>query len=178
MAYITEKLLEEFAGKYPEAESGLPAVYAEAALSRIARYLRYDPELKEYSVKVWGDGTDSVVLPAPVFSIISVSVDGRPQENDGWEWSKNYLSRRLANGQKEIFSPGTRLEISFMGGHDPVPRDILEAALKLATLSWEAAGGNIAVTSTSFADTGTRSFNNFSPDRILNEINGWRIYHV
>ena len=111
MAYITVEMLEEFAGKFPEDGAAMPAVYASAATDAVARYLRYDPELREYTVKVWGDGTDSIALPAPVASLISVRVNGREQEPGGWEWKKNYLSHRLANGQLELFDSGTRLEM-------------------------------------------------------------------
>jgi hypothetical protein len=178
VAYITKELLEEFTGKFPEAETELPAVYAGAAADAVARYLHYDPELKEYAVELWGDGTDSIVLPAPVSSVLSVSVNGCAQEPGGWEWKKNYLSHRLANGQLEIFPSDVRLKVSFMGGFDPVPGKIVTTALQLAALYWESAGGNIAVASTSFADTGTRVFNNFREDRFLEQINEWRIYHV
>lgn len=178
MAYITVEMLEEFAGKFPEDGAAMPAVYASAATDAVARYLGYDPELREYTVRAWGDGTDSIVLPAPVASMISVRVNGREQEPEGWEWKKNYLSHRLANGQKELFDSGTRLEVSFMGGYDPVPGKIVTTALQLANLYWESAGGNLAVASTAFADTGTRVFNNFKEDRFLEQVNAWRIYNA
>jgi hypothetical protein len=178
MAYITVDMLEEFAGKYPEDGAAMPGVYVSSALDTVARYLRYDPELKEYSVAVWGDGTDMLVLPAPVSSLISVKLNGKEQELEGWEWRKNYLSRRLPCGGLEIFDSRQKLEVSFMGGLDPVPGKVVTTALQLASLYWESAGGNLAVSSTSFADAGTRVFNNFHEDRFLDQINEWRVYNA
>lgn len=51
-----------------------------------------------------------------------------------------------------------------------VPELIKNTALQIASLFWESAGGNLAVSSTSFADTGSRVFNNFKADRFLEQI--------
>ncbi len=178
MAYITAKMLEEFTGKFPEDGAEMPQMYVGAALDAVSRYLRYDPEPKEYGIELWGDGSDSVVLPAPVSSILSVTVNGMPQNLSGWEWRKNYLSHRLGRGGMEVFSSDMRISVSFIGGLDPVPEKIVLTALQLAALYWESAGGNLAVSSTSFADTGTRVFNNFKEDRFLEQVNVWRIYNA
>lgn len=178
MAYITVDMLEEFTGKYPEDGASMPGVYVASALDTVARYLHYDPEPGERSVTIWGDGTDTLVLPAPVLSLISVRVNGREQELDGWEWRKNYLSHRLDCRGLELFDSIQKIEVSFMGGLDPVPGKVVTTALQLASLYWESAGGNLAVSSTSFADEGTRVFNNFHEDRFLDQINEWRIYNV
>lgn len=51
-----------------------------------------------------------------------------------------------------------------------VPEIIKTTALQIASLFWESAGGNLAVSSTSFADSGSRVFNNFKADRFLEQI--------
>ena len=178
MAYITRELLEEYSSKYSEEGAALPKVYASAAEETVARYLRYSPEAREYSLTAWGDGTTSIVLPAPALELLSVSRDGRGQGLDGWELSKNYLYHRIAGGEREAFGRGVRLDVCFRGGWDPVPEKIVTVTLQLASLYWESAGGNIAVSSTSFADSGTRVFNNFQEERLLKEVNEWRIYNV
>ena len=178
MAYVTPEMLYEFAGKVPDETATMPARYIQAAEETIAKYLRYSPEREQRTVTVWGDGTATLVLPAPAAEISSVTINGTAQEPDGWEWRKNYLSRRLPNGQLEIFSTDQRVEVEFAAGYDPVPLKIVTCALQLATLYWESAGGNLAVSSTSYADTGTRVFNNFKEDRFLEEINEWRVYNV
>lgn len=55
-----------------------------------------------------------------------------------------------------------------------VPALIRTVALQIGSLLWESAGGNLAVSSTSFADTGSRVFNNFEADRYLKSIDDYR----
>lgn len=55
-----------------------------------------------------------------------------------------------------------------------VPEIIKITALQIASLFWESAGGNLAVSSTSFADTGSRVFNNFKADRFLEQLENYR----
>ena len=178
MAYITPEMLYEFAGKFPDEEATMPARYIQAAEETVAKYLRYRPEREQRTVAVWGDGTATLVLPAPVAGISAVTINGAAQEPDGWEWRQNYLSRRLSSGLLEIFSTDQKVEVTFEAGYDPVPLKIVTCALQIATLYWESAGGNLAVSSTSYADQGTRVFNNFHEDRFLEQINEWRIYNV
>ena len=176
--YITVESLEEFTHKYPEEGAVMPQVYVDAARETVEQYLHYDPDKKDYVFSLWGDGTETLVLPAPVLSLQSVTVGGEPQDIGEWEFTKNYLRHRLRNGLFEIFSSMQKIEVAFTGGWDPVPRKIVTAAHQIADLYWESAGGNLAVSSTSFADQGTRVFNNFSESRFLDQINEWRIYNV
>lgn len=61
-------------------------------------------------------------------------------------------------------------EYSYSTFISTVPEVIKTTAKQIGSLFWESAGGNLAVNSTSFADTGTRVFNNFTADRFLNQI--------
>lgn len=56
-----------------------------------------------------------------------------------------------------------------------VPAKIRTAALQIASLIWESSGGNIAVSSTSYADSGSRTFNNYSAERILKDLEPYRL---
>ena len=178
MAYITKEMLCEFAEKFPDAGAVLPQVYADSAMETVRKYLRYDPEMKDYDVSVRGEGSSRIVLPAPCSEVVSVKINGSVQDMDGWQWSKNYLSRVLPSGHTEIFSGDQKIEVAFRGGYDPVPGKIVTTTLQIATLYWESAGGNLAVSSTSYADMGTRVFNNFHEERFLEQVNEWRIYNV
>lgn len=178
MAYITAEMLEEFSGKYPEENSTMPQVYVDSAMETVNRYLKYNPEETEYVATVWGEGSSEIVLPAPCIEILAVEINGIPQKTEGWLFKKNYLYHQLENGNKEILSSNQKVKVAFKGGFSVVPQKIIITALQLASLYWESAGGNLAVSSTSFADMGTRVFNNFHEDRFLNQINEWRIYNV
>ncbi len=177
MAYITTEMLAEYSGKFPEEDSALPRLYVEAAMETVARYLHYNPEMSERSVRLWGDGSTVLVLPAPVQEVLSVAVDGSRLDISGCEMKKNYLSVRDAAGNPSVFPVNSKIDVAFRGGYDPVPLKIVTTALQLASLYQESAGGNLAVASTSFADQGTRVFNNFREDRFLDQINEWRIYN-
>jgi len=176
--YITVKMLEEFTGKYPEEDASMPQVYVDAAIDTVAKYLRYDPQASEIEFRTWGDGTETIVLPSPCRELLSVSVGGVEQNVQEWEPSKNYLRHRLKSGLFEIFDSHQKIEVRFGGGYSPVPQKIVTAALQLASLYWESSGGNLAVSSTSYADQGTRVFNNFTESRFLDQINEWRIHNV
>lgn len=178
MSYINTRMLEEFSGKYSEEDSTMPQLYVNAAVETIARYLHYNPEAVDRTIELYGDGTDCLVLPAPIIEISSVSINGNPEDLSGWTWKKNYLFNRQPDGAYRTFNQDDHVEIRFRGGFDPVPLKIVTTALQLASLYQESAGGNLAVSSTSFADQGTRVFNNFHEDRFLTQINEWRIYNV
>lgn len=178
MAYITVDMLAEFSGKYSEEGSAMPQLYVDAAMETVARYLRYKPEAADRSVTVYGDGSGSIALPSPIIEISAVSVNGNPEDLDGWEWKKNYLRQRLPSGGFRTFTENDAVEIRYRGGFNEVPLKIVTTALQLASLYQESAGGNLAVSSTSFADQGTRVFNNFHEDRFLDQINEWRVYNT
>lgn len=173
--YVTVEMLQEFSGKYPDDESILPQIYLDSALETVEKYLGYNPELADFSVTMMGDGGDTMALPFPVDSISAVSEDETEWEDFGWESVKNYLKVKVG-GRLMVFRKGVPYTITGQSGYEHVPSAIVLCVLQIATLLWESAGGNLAVTSTSYADTGTRQFNSFKADRFLDAINCWRIY--
>lgn len=178
MAYVTVEMLCEYTGKYPDDDAALPQVYLDSAVETVSRYLRYNPEAASYTVSVWGDGTDQLVLPAPVESIESVIIGGESVALEQCTFKKNYLARRLSNGLRQIFSTDQKIDITFTGGFTAVPNKIVTTTLQVAALYWESAGGNLAVSSTSYVDLGSRTYNNFQESRFLDQLNEWRIYNV
>lgn len=173
--YITAQDVENFIGKYPEDES-LAEQYAKAAEEMVAEYLGYSPELKEYTEKRYGDGGSLFALSAfPLGELKKVSADGTELDISRLRIrSKNYLECDFGKGK---FSGDRLYEITYTAGYanDEVPAKIRTVALQLASLMWESAGGNLAVSSTSFADTGSRQFNNFTADRFLKELEPFRL---
>lgn len=57
-----------------------------------------------------------------------------------------------------------------------VPSLVKLTALQIASLFLESAQGNIATSSTAFADMGTRVFNNFQIDKLLSQLEPLRLY--
>lgn len=184
MNFITKNDLYAFMNKFPDEQeqsqqSGAeefdgPETYCKSAMEQIADYLGYDPELQEYTQDVKGDGGTLAALQAmPVVSITALSVDGTEGDPAALEVEKmNYICFK----DNSIFQKGSRYTITFTAGYQTVPDIIRTTALQIASLLWESAGGNLAVSSQTFADTGSRVFNNFTADRFLKQIAKYKRY--
>lgn len=168
MTYINAELLCKFMNKFPDEGDQQPESYCQAAMEAVSDYLGYEPELKQYTQTVKGDGGTLAPLCAmPVVEISALSVDGVEKNPDVLEVEgENYICFK----DNSVFTKNSRYEITFRAGFETVPDLIKTVALQLASLYWESAGGNLAVSSTSFADTGSRVFNNFTADRFLKQI--------
>lgn len=145
-----------------------PETYCKSAMEMVRDYLGYDPELQTYTQLVKGDGGSLAALQAmPIVSITALSVDDVTGDPSTLEVEKeNYICFK----DNSVFKKGSRYTITFTAGYQTVPEVIRTTALQIASLFWESAGGQLAVSSTSFADTGSRVFNNFTADRFLKQI--------
>lgn len=168
MTFITSAMLQKFMDKTVEQSDTSPASYCSAAMEQVRDYLGYDPELQTYTQEIKGDGGKLAALCAwPVGAISSFSIDGENHSPTELEIeSENYIC--FKDGSR--FHKGSRYLLTFTAGYQAVPEIIKTTALQLASLLWESAGGNLAVSSTTFADTGSRVFNNFTADRFLKQI--------
>lgn len=172
MNFITKDDLIAFMHKVPDSEDSQPESYCKAAMETVADYLGYNPELQEYTQTIKGDGGALAALKAlPINAISAFSVDGVESDPAGLEVEyMNYICFK----DNSVFAKGSRYEVTFSAGWENVPEIIKTTALQIASLYWESAGGNLAVSSTSFADTGSRVFNNFASDRFLKQIAKYR----
>lgn len=168
MTFITSTMLQDFMDKHVEDDDSKPDGYCNSAMEMIRDYLGYDPEKQSYKQTLRGDnGRVAVLCAMPICAITAFSVDDIEHDVAEIEVEKeNYI--RFADDF--VFRKGSRYVITFTAGYDPVPEIIKTTALQIASLFWESAGGNLAVSSTSFADTGSRVFNNFTADRFLKQI--------
>lgn len=172
MAYITVEDLCNFTGKFPDEADSLPQSYCDSAMDIVANYLGYNPELKTYTQIVKARG-ESIVYPKarPVVEFTGFAADGVSLDAENLELEGDYITQKGGS----VFSKGVRYEISYEAGFENVPEEIKTETLRIASLLWESASGNLAVSSTSFADTGSRVFNNFSPDRFLKNLETYRL---
>ena len=168
MNFITSTELCNFMNKQVEASDTGPASYCKSAMETVKEYLGYDPELQTYTQTIKGDGGALAALQAmPVTEITALSIDGVEADPLQLEWeTENYV----CFVDNSVFEKGSRYLITFKAGFQTVPEIIKTTALQIASLIWESGGGNLAVSSTSFADTGSRVFNNFTADRFLKQI--------
>ena len=168
MNFITSEMLCKFTNKVVDETDTQPASYCASAMETVRDYLGYDPESQTYTQVIKGDGGALAALQAmPITQISGFSVDGVESEPTLLEVEKNNY---VCFKDNSIFQKGSRYSITFTAGFATVPDIIKTTALQIASLIWESAGGNLAVSSTSFADTGSRVFNNFTSDRFLKQI--------
>ena len=192
MNFITKNDLMAFMNKYvdePETEGGNsgnqntsessssfdgPQTYVDAAMEMVKDYLGYDPEQQTYTQTIKGDDGYLAALQAmPVGSITALTIDGVESDPASLEVDNmNYVCFK----DNSVFQKDSRFVITFTAGWQNVPEIIRTTALQIASLLWESAGGNLAVSSTSFADTGSRVFNNFTSDRFLKQIAKYKRY--
>lgn len=168
MNFITSEMLCNFMNKQVETSDTGPASYCKSAMETVKEYLGYDPELQTYTQTIKGDGGALAALQAmPITEITALNIDGVDADPSQLEWeTENYI----CFVDNSVFEKGSRYVITFKAGFQTVPEIIKTTALQIASLIWESGGGNLAVSSTSFADTGSRVFNNFTADRFLKQI--------
>lgn len=174
MTFITTDDLQTFQNKYvDEEQAALLQTYCNAGMEKVKNFLGYNPESTDCTIEKYGTGGALFSLDAkPITSIESVCVDDTEVDVSLFRVkSDNYIVYK--DGNK--FDSEKLYSIKYTAGFEEVPGAIKLCALQLASLYWESAGGNLAVSSTSFADTGSRVFNNFTADRFLKEIENYRI---
>lgn len=168
MNFITSSELCSFMNKEVESSDTGPASYCNSAMEAVKEYLGYDPQNQTYTQTIKGDGGALAALQAmPITEISALSIDGVEADATQLEVeSENYVCFK----DNSVFVKGSRYTITFKAGFTTVPEIIKTTALQIGSLIWESGGGNLAVSSTSFADTGSRVFNNFTADRFLKQI--------
>lgn len=177
MNFISCNDLMNFVGKFPDTEEEgtfNPQEYCDAAMESIKDYIGYDPELQTYTEVIKGDGGKLLGLPVKhIINITGFSINGvecSPEEIEITEKDGQYVN--FVNGNN--FEKGARYSVTFSAGYSTVPSIIRTTALQIGSVIWESAGGNIAVNSTSFADTGSRVFTNYKIDRFLEQISQFK----
>ena len=168
MNYITSEMLCKFINKHVEDDDISPESFCQSAMETVKEYLGYDPESQSYTQLIKGDGGALAALQAmPITEITALNIDGIEADPSQLECeTENYV----CFVDNSVFEKGSRYQITFTAGFETVPEIIKTTALQIASLIWESGGGNLAVSSTSFADTGSRVFNNFTADRFLKQI--------
>ena len=172
MGYITKEELEDYVKKYPE-ENSLLEQYINAAEEMVENYLGYSPEKKEYETVRYGDDGRLFCLEAfPLVELKEVKAGGVEADTGQFRIkSRNYLEFNYGRG---VFSSEKLYSFSYTAGFEKVPDKIKTVALQLASLMWESEGGNLAVSSTTYSDSGSRVFNNFRADRFLEELEAYK----
>ena len=168
MSYISQSDLENFEKKVTKEGDTQPEAYCRAAEEMIENFLGYSPEQKSYVSTIRADGGALLELEAwPVSTITALEKDGVAIDPTSVEVEKKCY---ICFKDNSVFSKGSKYTVSYTAGYETVPEVIRQVALQIAALFWESAGGNLAVSSTSYESSGTRVFNNFQADRFLKQI--------
>lgn len=184
MSYITVDDLINFAKKVPDEEDNSPQKYVDSAIEMVTKYLGYSPEEQNYKTVRRGDGGKLFELEAkPINEITKVLINETEINSNLFYFEKDSHRIKFLNG--DVFQKSNLYTFTYLAGYKnklveekeitTVPYIIQITTLQVADLLWESSGGNLAVNSTSFADTGTRVFNNFSADRFLKQIEQFKI---
>lgn len=172
MTFITSDMLQSFMDKHVDDDDQKPQSYCNSAMEMVRDYLGYDPESQTYTQTIKGDnGSLAALCAMPITEIAAFSVDGTEHQAEELEVEKNNY---ICFADSSVFRKGSKFTVTFTAGFAEVPEIIKTTALQIASLLWESAGGNLAVSSTSFADTGSRVFNNFTADRFLKQIANYK----
>ena len=176
MAYITTGELKAFADKHPDDDTLLQG-YCDSAEQIIENYLGYSPVLKEYTTSCYGLGSRCFALEAkPIVSVSEVTANGENVDLSSVKIIKD--TPYIAFDDDSCFFRSVKYSVTYTAGYENIPQQIKTVALQIASLLWESAGGNLAVTSTSFADSGSRTFQSFKPDRFLDTISAYKMNKV
>lgn len=171
MAIITTEDLQKFTGVYPETEDSQQQLYIDTAIEIICSYLKFNPEKKEYTLVLDGNGREELLLPAlPINSVESLIIDGRTIATETL-----LIKKRSIYGA--IFSKGrNNIIIAFNAGFDVIPATIKLTALRIAGILQTESNNNIGINSKSFQDTGTRTFvNTVNFDKYLIQISEYKL---
>jgi hypothetical protein len=170
MSYVKIEELKEYSGAHDE--DNLLQNYIDSAEDIVNAYLGYSPALHNYNQYFDGNGTNELQLKAkPVASIISVEIDGQPVPlsefyNIGNSEFIYYNNNIFPNGKRNIkieYDAGWGITIDDdTTNGDYLPRIIRMTVLRIASLLQTESSGNIGVQSKSFADSGTRTFTNYT----------------
>jgi hypothetical protein len=169
MSYVSVEELQKYSGVYDE--SGLQQIYVDAAENIVNTYLGYSPTLHHYAHRLNGSGTRELQLKArPVAAVISVEINGEPAPVSEFSAILDTEFIYYTN----IFPAGERnIKAEYEAGWGTAPDDdqansgclpeiIKMTVLRIASILQAESDSNIAVTSKSFADSGTRTFINYT----------------
>lgn len=169
----TIKDLQDFTGVYEQEESSQSELFLGAASDIIINYLGYDPVLQNYKKTFNGNGQNYLRLETkPVQKINEIEINGIVEPLEDFYFDDDTLIYK--NG---VFPEAIKnVCIDFDSGFETVPDLIKLTCLRIAAILATEADNNIAITSKSFGDSGSRTFYNFTNfNKYLLPISKWKL---
>jgi hypothetical protein len=169
MAYVSVEELQKYSNVYGETE--LQENYRDSAENIVNTYLGYSPTLHNYIQYFDGNGINELQLRAkPIKAVVTVEINGEAAPIS--EFYEVFNSEFLY--YNKIFPIGKRnIKVVYEAGwgtiidddaanREYVPSIIKMTVLRIASMLQAESDSNIAVSSKSFADSGTRTFINYT----------------
>jgi hypothetical protein len=183
MSYVTVEELQKYSNVY--GDTILQQNYINSAEGIVNTYLGYSPTLHDYNQYFNGNGSHELQLKAkPIQGIINVEINNKSVPLSEFYFISNnefmYFDKLFPCGKRNI-----KVEYKAGWGITPdddianreyVPSIITMTVLRIAAILQAESDSNIAVSSKSFADSGTRTFINYtSYDKYLLPISIYKL---
>ena len=161
-------LLDEwntYTGDYEDSPevNALKKQYLDTALSIVEEYLGYPlGRMRHYETHTGISGNNVYTDAFPIIECYSMTLNGNPVLPLYITTMGDYLRVKFNEDHKSIsFRDTDVIEIDYTSGYDVLPVIVKQTIFRIATLLKTEAGGNIGITSKSYADN-SRSFLNFT----------------
>jgi hypothetical protein len=168
MPYVTVEELQKYSNVY--GDSDLQQSYIDSAENIVNSYLGYSPIFHNYIHCFNGTGTNELQLKAkPIQTIISIEINGEHVPLSEFYNTADsefiYYNKIFPCGKRNIkieYNAGWGTSIDNENNITYLPEIIKMTVLRIASILQAESDSNIAVSSKSFADSGTRTFINYT----------------
>jgi hypothetical protein len=173
MSYVSVEEFQKYSSVYGDTD--LQQSYIDSAEDVVKNYLGYSPTLHGYTYFCAGNGSHELQLRArPIQTIVNVEINKEPIPlsefyfpNDGEFLYYN-----------KVFPLDSNVKVEYSAGYldADLPQIIKMTVLRIASILQAESDGNVAITSKSFADSGTRTFTNYTNfDKYLLPISSYKL---
>lgn len=170
----TVKELQDFTGVYENSESSQSELFLGSASDIIINFLGYNPTLQSYKLCFNGSGENYLRLETkPIQKINGIEINGIIEPLEDFYFDDDTL---LYRGSKKFPEGIKNVLVDFEAGFENVPDLIKLTCLRIAAILQTEADNNIAITSKSFGESGSRTFYNFTNfQKYLLPISKWKL---
>lgn len=154
--YVPIETFQAYTNVYSD-NTELQECYITAAEEVVQNYLGYSPVKKSYRMDFLGDGTNDVTLKAKPVRLTKIAINGFSVAPEEFTVTNEYIYFK-----QEVFPDGDRITIEYEAGYDKIPEIIEITVLRIAALLMTESDGNIGITGKQFAESGSRTFTNFT----------------
>jgi hypothetical protein len=182
MSYVSVDDFKKYSGAHED--DTLIQNYIDSAENIVNNYLGYSPTLHNYTYFCLGNGTHELQLRArPINALITVEInDALLSDSDLYFPNDSEFIY-----YNKVFPLDSKIKVEYTAGYGAVidddagngmflPQIIKMTVLRIASILQTESSGNVGVTSKSFADSGTRTFTNYTNfDKFLLPLSSYKL---